>query len=48
VAIHPFFVPQHRGLPRPIALVLRAAERVPPVARAVLAVRFNVLVAASR
>jgi SAM-dependent methyltransferase len=33
VELHPFFFPQRHGLPRPLAAVLRAAERSGPLAR---------------
>ena len=46
VALRPFFVPQTRGLPPPAVALLRALERVGPVARLVLRVRFTYLVAA--
>ena len=48
VALRPFFVPQTRALPGPLAAFLRAAERSGPLARAALRVRFTYLVAASR
>lgn len=48
VALRPFFVPQTRGLPQPCVAVLRALERVGPVARLALRVRFTYLVAAVR
>ena len=48
VALRPFFVPQTRALPAPVAALLRAAERSGPLARAALHVRFTYLVAASR
>ncbi|HYZ76046.1 MAG TPA: class I SAM-dependent methyltransferase [Gaiellaceae bacterium] len=48
VALHPFFVPQTRALPAPLAALLRAAEWSGPFARAALRVRFTYLVAASR
>lgn len=47
VALHPFFVPQTRGLPGPVAALLRAAEHSGPLARATLKLRFTYLVAAS-
>jgi hypothetical protein len=46
VALHPFFVPQTRALPAPLAGLLRAAERSGPLARAALRFRFTYLVAA--
>jgi SAM-dependent methyltransferase len=45
---HPFFVPQHAALPAPLARVLERAEEIGPLARALLARRFSVLVAAVR
>lgn len=48
LALRPFFAPQTVGLPRPLAALLRAAERSGPLARAALRVRFTYLVAASR
>ena len=48
VALHPFFVPQRVGLPRPLAAALRGAERSKLLADALLRVRFSYLVAASR
>jgi SAM-dependent methyltransferase len=48
VALHPFFVPQTRGLPGPVAALLRAAARNGPLARAALKLRFTYFVAASR
>jgi SAM-dependent methyltransferase len=48
VTLHPFFVPQTRVLPQPIAAALRAAERAGPIAQAALRVRFTYLVAGSR
>jgi SAM-dependent methyltransferase len=47
VALHPFFVPQTRALPGPVAALLRAAEQSGPLARAALKLRFTYLVAAS-
>jgi SAM-dependent methyltransferase len=47
VALHPFFIPQTRALPAPLAAILRAAEHVGPLARAALRVRFTYLVAAT-
>jgi SAM-dependent methyltransferase len=44
----PFFVPQTRALPLPVALGLRGLERVPPLAELVLRVRFTLLCSASR
>jgi SAM-dependent methyltransferase len=44
----PFFVPQTRALPLPVALGLRGIERVRPLAELVLRVRFTLLCAASR
>jgi SAM-dependent methyltransferase len=48
VALRPFFVPQTRSLPRPIAAALRAAERSGPFAQVALRLRFTYLVAAFR
>jgi hypothetical protein len=48
VAVRPFLVPQHVAVPAPVAAALRAAERVPPLARLLLARRFAVIVAAWR
>jgi SAM-dependent methyltransferase len=48
IDLRPFFVPQTRTLPLPVAVLLRAAERSGPLARAALFVRFTYLVAASR
>lgn len=46
--LHPFFVPQHRALPAPVAAALAAAETRPVLAGAILRRRFNVLVAGYR
>ena len=48
LALRPFFVPQTRALPRPLALLLRALERSGPVARLLLRARFTYLCAAWR
>ena len=48
VALRPFFVPQTRALPAPVAALLRAAARNGPLARAALKLRFTYFVAASR
>jgi Methyltransferase domain len=48
VALRPFFVPQTRALPGPVATLLRAAERSGLVGRAALKLRFTYFVAASR
>jgi trans-aconitate methyltransferase len=48
VAARPFFVPQHVSLPAPVARVARAAEHVPPLARAVLRARFTYVVTGTR
>ena len=48
VVLRPFFFPQGRGLSRPVASVLRAAESFGLLARALLRVRFTYLVSASR
>jgi len=47
VWLRPFFVPQTRALPAPLAGLLRAAERSGPLARAALRARFTYLVAAT-
>jgi SAM-dependent methyltransferase len=48
VALRPFFVPQTRALPAPLAVLLRAAEHSPPLARGLLRLRFTYLVTAFR
>jgi len=48
VELHPFFIPQTRGLPAPGIAVLKALERVGPLARVALRLRFTYLVAAFR
>lgn len=48
LATAPFFVPQHRALPGPVAAALAAAERLPPAARLLLRVRFSLVAAAYR
>jgi SAM-dependent methyltransferase len=48
VALRPFFVPQRVSLPAPAAAAARAAERIPPLARAILRYRFTYVVAGSR
>jgi SAM-dependent methyltransferase len=48
VALRPFFVPQTRALPGPLAALLRTAERGGPFAQAVLKLRFTYFVAGSR
>jgi hypothetical protein len=48
VDAYPFFVPQTRALPFPVALGLRGLERVRPLAELVLRARFTLLCAASR
>jgi SAM-dependent methyltransferase len=48
VRLQPFFVPQRVRLPAPAAAVARAAERVPPLARAILRYRFTYVVEATR
>lgn len=45
-ALRPFFVPQTRALPRPLAAALVAAERSGPLARLALRSRFTYLVSA--
>jgi SAM-dependent methyltransferase len=47
VELRPFFVPQTRAFPGPLAALLRAAERSGPLARAALRFRFTYLVAAT-
>ena len=46
--LRPFLVPQTIRLSGPVAVLLRAAERCGPLARAALLVRFTYFVAASR
>jgi SAM-dependent methyltransferase len=46
--LHPFFVPQNVALPRPMQQLLLAAERLPPLAAALLRLRFTYVCAASR
>jgi len=46
--LRPFFAPQNVALPRAIAAMFRAAERVGPVARTALRFRFSYLCAAYR
>ena len=48
VELRPFFVPQTQRLPQPAVALLRGLERVGPVARLALRVRFTYLVAAAR
>ena len=48
VALRPFFVPQTRKLPRAAIALLEGAERLGPVARLALRVRFTYVVAAVR
>lgn len=48
VALRPFLVPAKRALPRPVAALLERAEGIPLLARALLALRFSYVVAASR
>jgi SAM-dependent methyltransferase len=48
IELRPFFVPQTRALPRPVAALARALERSGPLARLALRARFTYLVAASR
>ena len=48
VELRPFFVPQTRALPRPVAAVAGALERSGPLARLALRFRFTYLLAASR
>jgi SAM-dependent methyltransferase len=44
--LHPFFVPQRVGLPRPFAAAFEALERSGPLARAILRLRFSYLLSA--
>lgn len=46
--LRPFFVPQNVRLARPLLRLARIAERVTPLARAILRVRFSYVCAASR
>jgi SAM-dependent methyltransferase len=46
--VRPFFVPQTRALPRPVAFGLRGLEQVRPFAELLLRVRFTLLCAGSR
>jgi hypothetical protein len=46
--LRPFFSPQTRSLPRPLAAGLRALEQTGPLARLLLRVRFTYLCAAAR
>jgi SAM-dependent methyltransferase len=46
--LRPFFVPQTRSLPRPLAALLRGLERSGPLARLLLRFRFTYLCAAAR
>jgi SAM-dependent methyltransferase len=46
LALRPFFVPQTRALPRPLALLFRGLEHSGPFARLVLRARFTYLCAA--
>ena len=48
LALRPFFVPQTRALPSPVAALLRAAELSGPAARLALRFRFTYLCAAYR
>lgn len=48
LALRPFFVPQTRALPRPLAALARVAEASGPLARLALRLRFTYLCAASR
>ena len=47
VEIRPFFAPQNRALPGPLAAALHVAERSGPLARLALRFRFSYLVSAS-
>jgi SAM-dependent methyltransferase len=46
--LHPFFSPQTRSLPRPVAAALRGLERSGPPARLLLRLRFTYLCVAAR
>jgi len=46
--LRPFFSPQTRPVPRPLAALLRSLERSGPLARLLLRVRFTYLCAAAR
>ena len=46
--LRPFFSPQTRTVPRPLAALLRSLERSGPLARLLLRVRFTYLCAAAR
>jgi len=46
--LRPFFSPQTRSLPGPLAAALRGLERSGPIARLLLRVRFTYLCAAAR
>jgi SAM-dependent methyltransferase len=46
--VRPFFAPQTRSLPRPLALALRSAEQSGPLARLLLRFRFTYVCAAAR
>ena len=48
IELRPFFVPQTVSLPRPALSAAKALERIDPLARLALRVRFTYLVAASR
>jgi hypothetical protein len=48
LALRPFFVPQRYALPAPAAHLLQSAERLAPLARALLSVRFTYVCAAYR
>ena len=48
IELRPFFVPQSRGLPGAAVGVLKGLERIGPVARLALRVRFTYIVAAVR
>ena len=48
VTARAFFVPQRVSLPRPAALLARAAERVSPLARLILRARFTYVVTGTR
>ena len=48
IELRPFFAPQNVSLPRPLRAVLTASERLRPLARVLLRVRFSYLCAAYR
>lgn len=48
LATRPFFAPQRAALPAPAAALLAAAERIPPLAAAILRGRFSLICAGYR